>query len=573
MKTLARLSLTTALCLLALGNTGSPAAYALQDLPDELLSEVSGQDGLSMTVSSSLLTATGLAWTDDSTKLTVDNLKLQTKTGSPFTYTATVDAGTNASNEPAIGLRINQALTRQFLGSDGWHVGAAVGRTGGFGAEFQGTLDTSMVIKGVAPGFSGAFNLVLNNTDFYYVEDARQLALQSSSFTFSIPAWSAAITLASGITVTIPSASLLLASTATFRSGGTAYSTAGTTTAFTLDSRLDLNTASLNVVGSGGAAGGGLGTQGLKLALASNITNTSYLRLTEDGNTWRADSISGSINLPRVTLDVATGPDRLQINIGDIAAPGVAGKTASANIYAGNINLNGGTRALGLMLDVGNFDAALSLRPGGSSADGLSGDLQWRSNNGYVRFYDEAGAQYLTWGAILNQGTAAGWNIDLTATGLRFNAPSVVGDFNIGSTTVNASGLAWASKVHYDMGLDLTLKPGGASGQGLGLDSIWTINSPGTTTSVEYSDGTDNYGFYAIGGKITSTGGSIDIVNDNDGGFLASPTARLKFILPTNVTDASNISRIGSIRMGGADMGSMQFNNFKTYLAVDMWAH
>lgn len=249
--------------------------------------------------------------------------------------------------------------------------------------------------------------------------------------------------------------------------------------------------------------------------------------------------------------------------------------SAQLNLIVDDVNVNSGatTQSLfGLNWNTGSLDALLDLKAGGASGNGLRADAWWNSRNGEVRYLDEEGAQYFSFGAINTFGSCLGMTLDVTGTGagrmdngINLNLPNLIGDISIDNVNVSGAATVWKGRMHYNMGLNLTFKPIGSDGtQGLRLNADWQIKNTGTdNTSVTFLDGTDTYSFDNIGGTITVTDATLDV----------TATSRVQLVLPSNIVSATDPSRIGAINMGGVNMGSVQFRNLQTYLSMEMWGH
>lgn len=548
----------------------SAPAGAIELLAEHELSAVTGGDGITLDFShATQIGSPDVSWNDNGTLLHLDNFRVQSKTASPLQWLWLIDADGNAGT-PFISLTQNQTLNRRFTGVDGVRFGTGTGSVGGFGVEYQGSINQSIRLGN--GGFRGNLALTLTNADFYHVEDGNQMALSNGSITLSIPAWTAAITAGTGLQVSAPFTLDLTGAALTHRSGGTSFTDGGNTFG-QLDAKLNASAFALGLRGGGAA-----GTEGLTLNSSGtlNADKSSFFNVLDDGNTLRFRSISGNFTMPQLRLDMVS-PDILRVNIGTYTAPNVAASAQAAqiNLTVDDVNVNAvaATQSLfGLNWNTGSLDALLDLKAGGASGNGLRADAWWNSRNGEARYLDEEGAQYFAFGLINTYGSSLGMTLDVTGAGagrtdngINLNLPNMIGDLSIDNVNVSGAATIWKARTHYNMGLNLTFKPLGSDAtQGLRLNADWQIKNTGTdNTSVTFLDGTDSYSFENIGGTIAVTDATLDVTGTN----------RVKLVLPSNIVSATDPSRIGAIKMGGVNMGSVEFRNFQTYLSVEMWGH
>lgn len=557
---------SSALVLLLL----SAQAGAIEALAEHELSAVTGGDGITLDFShATQISSPDVAWNDNGTLLHLDNFRVQAKTASPLQWLWLIDADAS-SGTPALSLTQNQTLNRRFTGVDGVRFGSGTGSVGGFGVEYQGSINQTILLGN--GGFRGNLALTMNNADFYHVEDGNQMALSNGTVVLSVPAWTAAITAGTGLQFSAPFTLDMTGAAFTHRSGGTSFTDGGTTFGL-LEAKLNASAFALGLRGGGAA-----GTEGLTLNSSAtlNADKSSFFNVIDDGNTLRFRSVSGSFTVPQLRLDMVS-PDILRVNIGTYTAANVAASAQAAqiNLIVDDVNVNtvAATQSLfGLNGNSGLLDARLDLKAGGATGNGLRADAWWNSRNGEVRYLDEEGAQYFSFGAINTYGSATGMTLDVTGAGagrtdngINLNLPNLIGDISIDNVNVSGAPTVWKGRLHYNMGLNLTFKPSGSDGtQGLRLNADWQIKNTGTdNTSVTFLDGTDSYSFENIGGTITITDATLDVTSSN----------RVKLVFPSNTVAATDPSRIGAIKMGGVTMGCVQFRNFQTYLSAEMWGH
>jgi len=548
----------------------SVQAGAIEALAEHELAEVAGGAGITVDFShSTQISSPDVTWNDNGTLLHLDNFRVQSKTASPLQWLWLIDADAS-SGTAALSLTQNQTLNRRFTGVDGVRFGTGTGSVGGFGVEYQGSINQSILLGN--GGFRGNLALNLSNADFYHVEDGNQIALSNGTVVLSIPTWTAAITAANGLQFSAPFTLDITGAAFTHRSGGTSFSDGGTTFGL-MDAKLNVSAFALGLRGGGAA-----GTEGLTLNNSGtlNADKSSFFNVIDDGNTLRFRSVSGTFTVPQLRMDMVS-PDILRVNIGSYTAANVAAsaQASQVNLTVDDVNVNAvaATQSLfGLNWNTGLVDAKLDLKAGGALNNGLRADAWWNSTGGEVRYLDEEGAQYFSFGAINTYGSSTGMTLDVTGAGagrmdngINLNLPNLIGDINIDNVNVSAAPTVWKGRMHYNMGLNLTFKPGGSDGtQGLRLNADWQIKNTGTdNTKVTFLDGTDNYSYENIGGTITITDATLDVTATN----------HVKLVFPTNIVSATDPSKIGSIKMGGVNMGSVQFRNFQTYLSAEMWGH
>lgn len=536
-------------------------AFALVPLDEGALGEVAARDGITLAIATDAITAQGLSWTDDGRAFTLGSLAWRAvdSTGNPLATQRhamlAVDAGGHSSNSSSV-LALDFRLANERHRFAATRIGTALPAAfGGIAFDGTGTLATTLLLNGA--GADGAFAANFSDAHLFLTGNGRQVALQNMTAALAIPALRADIE-TGGLRLTAPAANLsLTGGNFTFRNGGTAFTTAGTASYYGVD--FVQHWQNLNLLLRGGGA---VGSDGLTLALAGTLANTSSLSFRDDGNTLYYRNLSGSLAIPRLTLDVVAG-DALRMNIGEFSAPGTAGRTANLVWQAGDVNVNtgagAGARLGGLRIDIGRFDGTYLLTPGTLAGEGLRLDYQWTSDAGAIRIED--GANYVAWSNMSSFGQVNNMQLMLAADGVRWSMPDWRGGFSVGGATVNGQPHAWDGSLGYALALDATFRPGGASGQGLSFDATVTVTDP-AATFVSLGDDGHYYRFGNAGGTISINDASVDVAGD-----------ALVFSFPDNRVSPADPARIGAITIDGTRIGELQFRGFDTAFELRVRGH
>lgn len=133
--------------LLALSVLLAQQSHALQALSDDSLSQVTGQDGITLSLESDIITADQINWKDNTTfadntsdqlNLSLNNLWIYRNINDPITGSVKIDVGASATNKPQIGIDAQLNPANLYIGK------IAVCGNGGMGANCDDISSLSM---------------------------------------------------------------------------------------------------------------------------------------------------------------------------------------------------------------------------------------------------------------------------------------------------------------------------------------------------------------------------------------------------------------------------------------------
>jgi hypothetical protein len=508
----------------------SPLAQAMQSLDDASLSGVSGQDGISLEITSEGWggDTTNLDYSQDAQTLSLKGVSNKAQSG--------LTVSSNSIDVVGEQLQIKHQATPQVLTVGNIQMAGNDKSFGNFRAFY--TLGATLKLKGGgADGVTGIAvddsKLSLTDVTFFYRDNGFDLIVKGASFdTYLNNAYLDIVGGGSGTAIKLSlGASRFVASI-----GAIGLDLAHSdpvpgvlTTPSSLDTR-DPNSSrsfgklnmDLNLGGSVSIAGGGASGDGLRIIPNVNISNSLFQY--QDEGVLRAENFAGTLSSTSgVTLDLE------QDGVGSYAK--IAFQDLHLNATLGGLIIGNPTNQKlgGLALDLNFIDQGskqnwLKLRPGGDPNSGLKGlttDLSWNLANSSVALTDNGNSIYFS--GLRTDGTGqlsldltkscaagvsascyAGSQSDMTKgnynghfDGLRFGLSNVKGSYSfdglrVGSATAPLQGgteLLVLMEVFpaYDFTLNgqLTILPGGNAGDGLRYSADFLVSEGNAALTVD----------------------------------------------------------------------------------------
>lgn len=533
----------------------SPLALAMQALDDQSLSAVSGRDGISLQTTGGGWSASSIDYGQDGQTLSLKGVSSQTQVADGTSTTA-IDVQDGR-------LHVQHSGAAQMLAIDNIELAGSNKSFGAFRAFY--TLGGSLKLSGGgASGVSGFSvddsQLSLSAATFYYRDNGFDLIVRGLSFdTYLNNAYVDIVSGGTGQEVKLDlGTSRFVASIA-----GIGLDLAHgdpipgvPVTPGTPDLRdanagrsfgqlhMDLNLGGSLSIGSGGASGEGL-------RIRPNISISNSLFQYQDEGVLRAENFAGSlISNSGITLDLAQDG---QGSYAQLAFSDLKFNATLGGLIMGNpSNQKLGSLAVDLnFLDQGARQNWVKLRPGGdinSGLKGISADASWNMVDSSLALTDNGNSMWFSGlrthgsgqftlditkscAAGVSAGCYAGSNSDLNSggynghfDGLRLGLNNVVGSYSfdglrVGSADAPLQGgteLLVLMEVFpaYDFTLNgqITLQPGGISGDGLRYNADFYISEANAAVTVDEN----GRGLWLAGStyEMHYRDGSLDVSNN-----------------------------------------------------------
>lgn len=533
----------------------SPLAQAMQALDDTALSDVTGQDGISLETTSAGWSASNISYSEDGQSLNLRGVSNQPRSGSSITSTTKVDVVNQR-------LQIEHASSAQALSVTNIEMGGSTKSFGSLRAFY--TLGATLKIKGGgASGVTGISvddsRLSLSDVTFYYRDNGVDLIVKGMSLDAYLN--NAYIDIVSGgdgqaVRLDLGNSRFVAAINGIGLDLAHGDPTALPVTPDAPDLRdpnasksfgklnMDLRLGGSVSISSGGASG-----SGLRIRPDVNIVNSLFQY--QDEGILRAENFSGTLrSLAGLTLDlvqdgngsfvqVAFADLKLNATLGGL----IIGNPTNQKLGSLGIDLN--------FVDDGAKKNIFKLRPGGDPNSGLKGitaDVSWNMANSSVSLTDNGNSMWFS--GLRTNGTGqvtlditkscaagastscyAGTQSDMSKgsynghfDGLRLGLNNVKGSYSfdglrVGSATAPLQGgteLLVLMEIFpaYDFTLNgqLTLQPGGSSGSGISYNADFFITDARAAITVDET----GKGLWLSGTRYDMhfRDGSVDVSNN-----------------------------------------------------------
>lgn len=531
----------------------SPLAQAMQALDDEGLSDVNGQAGITMEHITSGWTAGGVSYNSDGNTLTAKGVSLKPQSGTGTDRTTLDVVGQQLQVEHTAAPRELNVANIEFAGSSK--------SFGAMRAFF--TLGASLRLKGLgASGVSGialdGTRLSISDATFYYRDNGLDLIVKGVSFdTYLNNAYLDIVSGGSGSAVQLNLGTSRFVGSIGGISADLAHTELSPVTPGTPDTRhpdaqrsfgrIDMD---LRLGGSLSIAGGGASGQGLTVRPDISFTNSLFQY--QDEGVLRAENFSGTLrSLSGITLDLEQdangGYAKLafaDLNLNSTLGGLVMGNPSNQKLGSLAVDLN--------FVNDGSRQNWLKLRPGGDPSSGLKGltaDVSWNMANSSLSVTDNGNSMWFsglkTYGTgqltfDVTKGCSDGFatgcyagnvntnpaasNYDGHFNGLRLGIKNVTGSYSFDGLRVgNASApLQGGTELlvlmeifpayDFNMNGQLTIMPGGTSGDGLRYNADFIVTNGKAAITVDEN----GKGLWLTGTSYDMhfRDGSLDITNN-----------------------------------------------------------
>ncbi len=533
----------------------SPLALAMQALDDQSLSAVSGRDGISLQTSGGGWSASSIDYGQDGQTLSLKGVSSQTQVADG-TSTTRIDVQDGR-------LHVQHSGAAQMLAIDNIELAGSNRSFGAFRAFY--TLGGSLKLSGGgASGVSGFSvddsQLSLSAATFYYRDNGFDLIVRGLSFdTYLNNAYVDIVSGGTGQEVKLDLGTSRLVATIAgigldlahgdpipgvpVTPGAPDLRDANAGRSFG-QLHMDLNLGGSLSIGSGGASGEGL-------RIRPNISISNSLFQYRDEGVLRAENFAGSlISNSGITLDLAQDG---QGSYAQLAFSDLKFNATLGGLIMGNpANQKLGSLAVDLnFLDQGARQNWVKLRPGGDGNSGLKGisaDASWNMVDSSLALTDNGNSMWFSGlrthgsgqftlditkscAAGISAGCYAGTQSDLNRgdynghfDGLRLGLNNVVGSYSFDGLRVGRADAPLQGGTEllvlmevfpaYDFTLNgqITLQPGGISGDGLRYNADFYISEANAAVTVDEN----GRGLWLAGStyEMHYRDGSLDVSNN-----------------------------------------------------------